>query len=74
MVAATHPINFTGKKFPETIIPDHNVQPKMKSQADFLRKSAVFFTSLYIYHDEVRIYELMEEFTEKNGHCTYGII
>ena len=73
-MATTHPINLKGKNFPELIIPDHKVKPKLKAQTYFVIKSVVLCPSLYIYHDEVRIDDLMEEFTENFGLYTYGRI
>ena len=70
-MATPHPHNLRGNKFPKVIIPDHNVQNKLKSQAGFVRKGVVFFPNLYLYHDEVGRDELMEEYTEKNVPYTY---
>ena len=33
-----HPRNLRVNNFPEVIIPDHNVQTKLKAQADFFEK------------------------------------
>ena len=59
---------------PEVIITDHNVQPKLKAQTGFVIKSVVLYPILYIYHDEVRKYDLMEELTGTIGRYTYGRI
>ena len=64
-MATPHPSTLRVNNFPELIIPDHNVQPKLKAQAGFVRNSLVLCPSLYLYHDEVRRYDLMEVFTEK---------
>ena len=53
VMADTHPVTLRGNNFPEAIITDHNVQPKFKAQAGFMRNSVVLCPSLYIYHDEV---------------------
>ena len=74
VMAAPHPCTLIGKKFPEVIIPDHNSQPKLKSETGFLRKSVVFFPILYLYRDKVSRDDLMEEFTETFGPYTYGRI
>ena len=60
-----HPIALILKNFPEVIIPDHNIQAKLKAQASFVRKNGVLCYSLYLYLDEVRSDDLMKEFTKK---------
>ena len=74
MKAATHSCTLRGNEFPDIIFPYHNVQPKLKAQAVFVRKSVVLCPILYIYHDEMRRDYLMEYLTETVGHCTYGEI
>ena len=59
-MATTHPYTLIVKQFPELIIPGRNVQPKLKSQAGFLINSVALSPSLYLYHDEVSIDDLME--------------
>ena len=73
-MATPHPRTLREKNFPEVIIPDHNVQPKLKAQTGFVRNIVVLCPSLYIYHDEVSRDDLMEEFTEIFGPYTYGRI
>ena len=73
-VSTPHPRTLREKNFPEVIIPDHNFQPKLKAHAGFVRNIVVLCPSLYIYHDEVRRYDLIEEFTEIFGPYTYGRI
>ena len=70
-MAAPHTCILMGKKLPEVIFPDHNYQPKLKAEAGFVRKSVVFFSILYLYHDKFSRYDLMEEFTETFGPHTY---
>ena len=55
-----HPCTLRGKKSPELIITDNNVQPKLKTQAGFVRKIVVLCPFLYLYRDEVRRYDLIE--------------
>ena len=62
-MATPHPITLRGNQLEEVTIPYHNVQPKLKTQAGFARKSVVLFPSLNIYHDEVSRDYLMEKFT-----------
>ena len=64
-MAAPHTCTLIRKKLPEVIFPDHNYQPKLKAEVGFVRKSVVFFSILYIYHDKLSRYNLMEEFTKK---------
>ena len=59
-MANSHPRTLIGNKFSELIIPDHNVKPKWKAQAGFVRKSAVLCPIIYLYHGEVSRYYLME--------------
>ena len=56
---------------PELIITVNYFQPKLKAQAGFVRKGVLLCPSLYIYHDELSIGDLMEEFTETFGPHTY---
>ena len=63
VMATPHTRTSRGNNLTEVIIPDQNVQPKLKAQAGFVRKSVVLCPRLYLYHDEVRRYELMEQFT-----------
>ena len=59
-MAIPHPCTLIGNQLPEAIITDHNVQPKLKSQEVFVRKSVVLCPSLYIYHTGVRTDDPME--------------
>ena len=61
-MANTHPHTLRGNQFLEVIITYHNAQPKLKAQAGFVRNIVVLCPSLYPYHDEVMIDEMMEEF------------
>ena len=56
----TNSINLIGKNFPYVIIPDHKIQPKLKAQTGSVRNSVVLCPILYIYHDEVRKYDLIQ--------------
>ena len=69
-MAAPHTSIFMGKKLPEVIFPDHNYQPKLKAEVGFVRNIVVFFSILYIYHDKLSRYNLMEEFTQKKNFIT----
>ena len=73
-MAAPHTCILMGKKLPEVIFPDHNYQPKLKAEAGFVRKSVVFFSIQYLYHDKFIRYDLMKEFTEIFVPYTYGRI
>ena len=55
-----HPSSLIQKNFPEVIIPDRNVQPKLKAQANFVIKIWVLCYSLYLYCDEVMSDDLMK--------------
>ena len=57
-----YPCTLIGNQFPEVIIPDNNFKPKLKAQAGFVINIVVLCPSLYPYHDEVMIDEMMEEF------------
>ena len=59
-MASTHPRTLRGNKFPEVVITDHNVQPKLKSQEGLTKNSVVLCPRLYIYHDEVGRDDLAE--------------
>ena len=68
-----HPHALISKNLPGVIIPDHNVQPKLKSQEGLTKNSVVLCPRIYIYHDELRRHDLMEESMENIGPYTYGI-
>ena len=63
VMVTPHPCTLRGEQLPEVIVPDHNVQPKLKSQAGFVRNNAVLCHSIYLYHNEGGVYEPMEGFT-----------
>ena len=60
VIVTPHPCTSRGNNFPEVIIPDNRVQPKLKSQTGFVIKIVILFPSLYLYHNELIIYDLME--------------
>ena len=60
VMASTHPRNLIGNKCPEVVITDHNVQPKLKSQAGFVRNSVLLCPRIYLNHNEVKRDDLME--------------
>ena len=60
VMANTHPNTLRVNQLPEVIIPDHNVQTKLNTQAGFLINILVLCPILYIYHDEVSRDDLME--------------
>ena len=67
-MTTSHPSTFSEINFSEVVIPYNNVQPNLKEYACFVIKKLVLCTSLFMYRDKVRIYDLMEEFTE--SFCT----
>ena len=71
-MANPHTCALRVKKFPEVIIPDHNVQPKFKAQAGSVRNSVLLCPRLYLYHNEVRRDDLMEGFTENSDLISMG--
>ena len=71
-MAAPHTCTLIWKKLPEVIFPDHNYQPKLKAEVGFVRNIVVFFSILYIYHDKLSRYNLMEEFTKTFLLFNYG--
>ena len=58
-MATTHPQILIGNTFTEVNIPHHNVQPKLKAQAGFVKNSMVLYPSLYIYNDDVMSDDLL---------------
>ena len=62
-MATPYNCTFRGNNLLEVIIPDHNVQPKLKAQTGFVRNIVVLCPSFYLYHDKERRDDLMEEFT-----------
>ena len=47
----THIFTLKENNFLEVIIPYHNVQPRLKAQEGFVRKSVLLCPRLYPYHD-----------------------
>ena len=59
-MATPNPRTLRLNHLPEIIIPDRDLKTKLKAQIGFMRKTVVLFHSLYLYHDKVKINELME--------------
>ena len=62
-----HPRPLRGKHSLEVIIPDtsNNLEPKLKAPKRFVRNSVVFYPTIYLYYDELNMYNLIKRIHRK---------